>query len=124
MMMNEKTTASQPSLDSIGCLGALDCLDIPVPPELRAAVQFAARREIRARALRRRFAWCVSPVAAAAVVAVMIGLLARAPRENPSPFFHASTLVSLAAGGDNYHEDADVDSLAWDLLSLQGFAGE
>jgi len=103
----------------------LNALEMPVPSELRAAVQHAARRELRARAFRRRVAWLLSPAAAAAVVAVMVGIFARAPRDNAVPVLSlASTLVSLAAGGDNYHEEADVDSLAYDLLSLQGFCAD
>jgi hypothetical protein len=102
----------------------LNALESPVPPELRAAVQFVARRELRARAFRRRVAWCVSP-AAAAVLLIMLGLLANAPRNAPVPIFSlATTLVSLAAGGDNYHEEANIDSLAQDLLSLQGFCAD
>ena len=105
----------------------INALEAPVPAELRAAVQHAARREISARAFRRRVAWCLSPVAVAAVILIMLGLLHAPDAVSAQPFtaqHHARTLVSLAAGGDIYHEEADVNSLARDLLSLQGFAGE
>ena len=104
-------------------------LETPVPLELRAALHKAARHQIAVRARRRRVAWFAVPTAAAAAVMLMLSLLNR-PTPAPAPVHaaapptfhhHARNLVALAAGGNTYHEEADMESLASDLLSLQGF---
>ncbi len=104
-------------------------LDAPVPPVLIANIHAAARRQVFARAWQRRIVWILAPAAAAVVI--MAGFLATAPRtdspsvvQTPAPRHHAQILVSLAAGGDMYSEDNDVDTLAQGLLSLQGFCAD
>jgi len=106
-------------------------LEIPVPQELVDAIRAAARRQTALRAWRRRAAWFFAPALAAAIAIAAFFTIPRlldepdAPSQRlarPASFHqHAQTLVSLAAGGNEYHEEADVHSLAEDLLSLQGF---
>jgi len=110
----------------------LKALEMPVPQELVDNIRNAARHRSAIRAWRRRAVWVFAPAVAAAVAIAAFFTIPRLLLDEPdapaSQFarpasFHqqAQTLVSLAAGGNEYHEEADVHSLAEDLLSLQGF---
>jgi len=103
-------------------------LETPVPPGLVENIRRAARRRAALRAWRRRAAWWAAPALAAAALAALF-VFPRPAADTPSPRLarpasfheHAQTLVSLAAGGTEFHAEADVHSLARDLLTLQGF---
>ena len=106
----------------------IKALETPVPRELADNIRAAARRETVARAWRRRAAWLFAPLATGIAAAVVISLFSRAPQTPSAPGFQlaqpirqAQTLVSLAAGGNEFYEEVDVNTLARDLLSLQGF---
>ena len=104
----------------------LEALESPVPSGLLANVQRAARREVLVRAWRRAVAWAFVPAAAAAALIIAALQPNRAPEppaQQPPVAQHpvARTLISLAAGGTTFSEEADVHTLAQDLLNLQGF---